>query len=287
MKSTVLVTGSNGQLGKTFKELFNNDNEELDFIFTSRSQLDITNKTSVENFFKANHIDYCVNCAAYTNVDQAEIETEKAFKANAQAVKSLAEICKIHKTTLVHISTDYVFDGKQNVPYKENDVTNPINVYGESKLLGEKHIQDIIDNFYIIRASWLYSKYNSNFVKTIVSKLKESSNLNILTTQTGTPTSCIDLAHFIVFLINNDVDYGTYNFSALGQTNWFEFAKYIASSLNQKSSSEIYPTTNFVTKAERPIFSVLDTSKTQLIPYKLNHWKTSVETIIRQLENSK
>jgi dTDP-4-dehydrorhamnose reductase len=285
MKKKILVTGANGQLGLTFKELFEKNSKTCEFTFMSKANLDISNTDDLKRVFESDKYDYCINCAAYTNVDQAEIEQEKAFNINAEAVKGLAENCKKHNTTLIHISTDYVFDGEQEHPYKESENTNPINIYGESKLRGERYIQEITNNYYVIRASWLYSKYNKNFVKTIVNKLQKNMSLQIITTQTGTPTSCIDLSNFIYFLINNNVDYGVYHFSALGQANWYEFAKHIASSFNHDLISKIKPVTNFVALAKRPKYSVLNNTKTQQIPYRQNHWKTSVNRILKDLVN--
>ena len=285
MKKKILVTGANGQLGLTFKELFEKNSKTCEFTFMSKANLDISNTDDLKRVFESDKYDYCINCAAYTNVDQAEIEQEKAFNINAEAVKGLAENCKKDNTTLIHISTDYVFDGEQEHPYKESENTNPINIYGESKLRGERYIQEITNNYYVIRASWLYSKYNKNFVKTIVNKLQKNMSLQIITTQTGTPTSCIDLSNFIYFLINNNVDYGVYHFSALGQANWYEFAKHIASSFNHDLISKIKPVTNFVALAKRPKYSVLNNTKTQQIPYRQNHWKTSVNRILKDLVN--
>jgi len=285
MKKKILVTGANGQLGLTFKELFEKNSKTCEFTFMSKANLDISNTDDLKRVFESDKYDYCINCAAYTNVDQAEIEQEKAFNINAEAVKGLAENCKKDNTTLIHISTDYVFDGEQEHPYKESENTNPINIYGESKLRGERYIQEITNNYYVIRASWLYSKYNKNFVKTIVNKLQKNMSLQIITTQTGTPTSCIDLSNFIYFLINNNVDYGVYHFSALGQANWYEFAKHIASSFNHDLISNIKPVTNFVALAKRPKYSVLNNTKTQQIPYRQNHWKTSVNRILKDLVN--
>ena len=162
--TTILVTGANGQLGLTIKELFANNNLGLDFTFVTKEQLDITNKTALNNFFTKNHFDYCINCAAYTNVEQAEKTPEIAFKVNAEGVKYLAEVCKETNTTLIHISTDYVFDGEKETPYTVEDLPNPINEYGKSKLLGEHYIQESLSNHFIVRTSWLYSKkYGKNF----------------------------------------------------------------------------------------------------------------------------
>src|SRR5690606_37549958 len=160
---SILVTGAQGQLGLTIQELYVG-NSAFDFTFTSKSELDITNKREIEIFFEQYKFDYCINCAAYTNVEQAEKTPDLAYKVNAEAVKSLAEVCKEYETTLIHISTDYVFDGEKEIPYTIKDLPNPINEYGKSKLLGEQYVQEILQNYFIVRTSWLYSKkYGKNF----------------------------------------------------------------------------------------------------------------------------
>ena len=190
MKTKVLVTGANGQLAKCISELYQKNNDHILYVFATKSELDITSKSELSNFFKENDIQYCVNCAAYTMVDQAEEFPDDTFKVNAEAVGILADQCKNNNVTLVHISTDYVFDGAKELPYTEMDLTIPVNVYGASKLKGENLIKDILDAHYIIRASWLYSPYGKNFVKTIVRMIQENRTLNIVNTQKGSPTSC-------------------------------------------------------------------------------------------------
>ena len=155
MKTKVLVTGANGQLGQTIKTLYNENDEGVQFVFTNKNELDITNLEETSDFFSKTKYDYCINCAAYTNVEQAEESIELAFKINAEAVKNLAILCKKHKTILIHISTDYVFDGKKKTPYTETDSTNPINQYGKSKLKGEQDISNTLEEYFIIRTSWL------------------------------------------------------------------------------------------------------------------------------------
>jgi dTDP-4-dehydrorhamnose reductase len=186
MKINVLVTGASGQLGKTLNEISSKYSDKIKFTFTSKLELDITNKNHIEAFFNKDNFDYCINCAAYTNVEQAETFPEIAFKVNAEAVKNLTLACKKTNTILIHISTDYVFDGTKSEPYSEEDETNPINEYGKSKLLGEQHIPQTLEKYFIIRTSWLYSVYENNFLKTIVDKIKHSEKLQITTSQQNT-----------------------------------------------------------------------------------------------------
>jgi dTDP-4-dehydrorhamnose reductase len=283
MKSRVLVTGANGQLGKTIRGLSSDFTNSIDFVFVDKSELDITNSESLIFFFKASHFDYCINCAAYTNVDLAETETEKAININANAVKNLAINCKKQDIILIHVSTDYVFDGKKKSPYIESDATNPINFYGESKLLGEEYIREYLDHYYIIRTSWLYSKFNKNFVKSIFNKLKENEELTIITSQKGTPTSCIDLSCFIFFLITNSIkSFGTYHFSARGETTWYGLALQISNYFN--NSSNVTPINDYPSKAQRPLYSVLNNNKVEQLTKKpLNNWEESVDEVLKSI----
>lgn len=196
MNKNVLVTGASGQLGKTIHELFSENNIGLDFTFVIKQELDITRRENLISFFNQNMFDYCINCAAYTNVEQAEITPESAYKINAEGVKNLAEACKETNTILIHISTDYVFDGEKKEPYTADDVTNPINEYGKSKLQGEIYIKDILSNYFIVRTSWLYSKkYGNNFYRTIINKAKTEKQLSITTEQIGCPTDVVNLSN--------------------------------------------------------------------------------------------
>ncbi|MFD2917040.1 dTDP-4-dehydrorhamnose reductase [Psychroserpens luteus] len=283
MKSRILVTGANGQLGKTIKEISSDFINSIDFVFVEKSELDITNSESLELYFQSNKFDYCINCAAYTNVDLAETEIKKAFDVNANAVKNLAVNCNTYNTVLIHVSTDYVFDGTKQSPYIETDITNPINVYGESKLLGEEHIRKHLDNYFIIRVSWLYSKFDKNFVKTIFNRLKEDEKLTIITSQRGTPTSCHDLSYFILFLITNAIkNFGTYHFSAKGETTWYGLAQYISKYLNK--STNVTPIKDYPTKAKRPFYSVMNNSKVeQLYGKPLTKWEECVDEVLENL----
>ena len=283
MKSKVLVTGANGQLGKTLREVSNNFVDSMAFVFVEKSELDITKKDEVDRFFKQNNFDYCINCAAYTNVDLAETEIEKAIDVNANAVKHLALSCKTYDATLVHVSTDYVFDGTKTQAYTEDDTTNPINSYGKSKRLGEQYIEEIIENHFIIRTSWLYSKFNKNFVTTIFNKLINDEKLTIITSQKGTPTSCLDLSNFIVFLISNAVkSYGIYHFSANGNTTWYGLGAHIATYLNK--GENVSPIKEYPSKAKRPMYSILDNKKVEKLTNKpLKNWEESVDNVLKSL----
>ena len=280
----VAVLGANGQLGKTIHSLVKNSLDTYSFF--SKSQVDITNKISLEETFRLNNFDYCINCAAYTNVDGAEQNIEDAFSINATGVKNLAEVCQKKRVKLIHISTDYVFDGTSNRPYKTDDETSPINQYGKSKQLGESYIQQIIASHYIIRTSWLYSAFGKNFVKTIVSKINDNVSLKIINNETGTPTSCVDLAKFILFIItNNTIPYGIYNFSARGQTNWYEFAREIINNYYPEKISNIAATDDFKTLAVRPKYSVLDLEKTENVYKQLNPWEKSLKEVLMLLRD--
>ncbi|WP_225035922.1 dTDP-4-dehydrorhamnose reductase [Winogradskyella sp. SM1960] len=282
----VIVLGANGQLGKTIKDL--PDSGTIDFHFYSRSDLDITNKTKLETLFAYSDFDYCINCAAYTNVEGAETNTEDAFLINAEGARHIAEVCNVYHVKLIHISTDYVFDGESIEPYTTTDQTNPINQYGKSKLQGELYIQEQLNEYYIIRTSWLYALHGKNFVKTIINKIKEDSTLNITTEQVGTPTSCVDLAHFIIHLINQGiVPYGVYNFSANGSTTWYEFAKEIAKNYNSDKLEKIKTSGSFKTVAKRPKYSVFDLKKTERIYKELNTWQNSVGDLIKAYKAGK
>jgi dTDP-4-dehydrorhamnose reductase len=207
----ILVTGKNGQLGKSINKIVythkckNNYQQDNEFIFVGREELDLSNNSSIINYFD-NHdkFDIIINCAAYTAVDKAEEEQELVNQVNHLAVKQLAGIAKEQKAKLIHISTDYVFDGESDKPYIETDKTNPINVYGKTKLAGEKVLQTVMPmNAIIIRTSWLYSEYGNNFVSTVLRLGKERDELNIVSDQIGSPTYATDLAGAILEIIKN------------------------------------------------------------------------------------
>ncbi len=280
----IAVLGANGQLGTTIKFIAKEDDKI--FIFLSREELDITNTQNLQEKFSHLKLDYCINCAAYTNVEGAEKNIEDAFLINAEGAKNIAEACKSNGVKLIHVSTDYVFDGTKREPYKTTDKTNPINQYGKSKLSGERHVQEALESHYIIRTSWLYSIFGKNFLKTIISKIENDDALNITTEEQGTPTSCLDLAAFILHIIDVDtVPFGIYNFSANGSTTWFGFAKEIVKQFNPKRINNISATDTFKTLAKRPKYSVLHLEKSEKIYRELGSWQSGVSNMLEAYNN--
>ena len=277
----ILVTGTSGQLGRCFQKL-SEKFADFNFLFCNSSQLDITSKKALSAYFSNHKIDICINCAAYTNVEQAEKEKEKAFLINSTAVRQLAEICKTQNCTLYHISTDYVFDGKAKEPYSETDEVNPINVYGASKLKGEEQIQQILSEYFIFRTSWLYSQYGHNFYNTILKKAQERATLNITTAQTGTPTNANDLAAYILKVIELDSkDYGIYHYSNEGQATWFDFSETILNFSGNRDQVSLNKSGFYQTLAERPSFSVLSKQKLKsTFDIPILDWKTSLKALI-------
>ena len=277
---TVLVTGTSGQLGSCIKKLAA-AKDDIDWLFMDSSEIDITSQCDLEECFKSKRIDYCINAAAYTNVEKAESEQEKAFSINADAVKSLAEICKKNRTVLIHISTDYVFDGIGSKPYSETESTNPINVYGASKLKGETYIQEISNEYFIFRTSWLFSEFGHNFFKTILKKASENATLNITTEQTGTPTNANHLAQLILKLIREkNADYGLYHFSNLGETTWFGFAEEILRVSNNLQKVKLNKDNSYKTIAARPKYSVLDKQNLiEILKFTPASWEEAVRDV--------
>lgn len=255
----VLVTGANGQLGMTIRKI-GASYPLIEFIFTSSSELDITNQNKINETFKRTMPLYCINCAAYTNVEQAEKDPKQAYSVNAEGVKNLALACKENDTILIHISTDYVFDGEKTEPYTIHDIPNPINEYGKSKLAGEKYIQKILSNHFIVRTSWLYSKeFGKNFYQTILKKAKTEKEIFITDKQTGCPTNTENLVEYLLKLVtNNKNEYGIYHFCDKEAMTWFDFAEKIIRENNLNHSLKIVKTENYRTFAIRPNYSVLD-----------------------------
>lgn len=266
----VLVTGSNGQLGQSLQFIAPNY-PNINFIFCSSSELDITNLEKCHSIFSKIKPKYCINSAAYTAVDKAESEPEKAHLINVVGAKNLAEVCKKHNTTLLHVSTDFVFDGNASKPYTENDFTNPTGVYGQTKLDGEKAIQEIWSKHFIIRTSWVYSQFGNNFMKTMLRLASERDSVSVVNDQIGTPTNAVDLAEVLVHIILADNrqpitdNFGIYNFSNEGQCSWYDFAKKIFEINNINIDLKPIPTTSFPTPAKRPKYSVMDKSKIKSI----------------------
>ena len=283
----LLVTGANGQLAKCIQDAVSSSSD-MNFIFTTREQLDVTNKASIQEIFSKNNITHCINTAAYTNVEKAESEPEKAFAINAEGAKNLAEVCAENGTILIHVSTDYVFDGSKTSTYLETDQPNPINVYGASKLAGEAHVQRICKKHFILRTSWLYSQYGNNFLNTIRKHGKAGTQLKVTTEQTGTPTNANDLAAVLLMLVENEqIDYGLYHFSNAGTATWYDFAKEILTRSSELNLSNLAKTEHYRTFAKRPEYSVLSTNKIEkMLNIKTLDWKKSLASVIDILETT-
>ena len=277
----VLVTGANGQLANCIKEAANKVSE-IEFQFVAKNTLDITNAAQVASFFEQNSFDFCINTAAYTNVEKAESDIENAFLVNAEGVKNISLACKMHNICLLHISTDYVFDGTKREPYIETDETNPINVYGASKLKGERYVQGLCDKYFIIRTSWLYSQFGQNFYKSILKLIQEKESISITTEQTGSPTNANDLAKFLIHIIKLPyTNYGVYHFSNLGETTWYGFAKAIVNYSGFFDKVTIVETDYYPTFAKRPKYSVLSKNKTlNKLNFPEKDWKVSLQSLL-------
>jgi dTDP-4-dehydrorhamnose reductase len=286
----VLVTGSSGQLGQALQSI-EKQYPEINFQFFSSSQLDITNLTQCESVFEKLKPHFCINAAAYTAVDQAESEPEKAQLINVTGCENLAKACKKENTVLVHISTDFVFDGTATTPYKEEDIPNPTGVYGQTKLDGEKAIQAILEKYFIIRTSWVYSEFGNNFMKTMLRLGAERDSLSVVNDQIGTPTNAVDLAKALLqIVISYHAElvsasrYGIYNFSNEGQCSWYDFAKKIFEINNIKIDLHAIPTSSYSTPAKRPDYSVLNKSKIKEvfgseISEEVRDWEESLKSV--------
>ena len=278
----ILVTGKNGQLGSEFCNL-SLDYKYHNFYFSDVESLDITNSGLLNNYFVLNKIDLIVNCAAYTAVDKAEEEKDKANEVNNIAVGNLVRVCIKHNIKLIHISTDYVFDGNKNSPYSESDITNPIGTYGLSKCLGENQILKSNIKAIIIRTSWLYSSYGKNFVKTILRLSQEKNSINVVNDQFGSPTYAKDLADACMQTINQSDSWPIkpeiFHFSNEGKCSWYDFAKKILEINKIKLDIVAVNSKDYPSKTKRPKYSLLNKEKIKSkfnisIPqwdYSLNH----------------
>lgn len=276
----ILVTGSNGQLGNELRLVVEEKDKVNNYFFTDVEVLDITNKNDISQFLHANNIDVVVNCAAYTNVDKAEDESVIADLINHIGAKNLAESCEERDGFLIHISTDYVFDGTKNTPYTETDETKPLGVYGETKLRGENAIISSGCEYVIIRTSWLYSSFGKNFLKTMQRLTAEKESLKVVFDQVGTPTFAGDLANVIYLIIQKD-DYNIknqiYHFSNEGVCSWYDFAVAINEISGNNCNIQPCHSDEFPSKVMRPNFSVLDKTKIkQSYSTIIPHWKESL-----------
>ncbi|MDH4943442.1 dTDP-4-dehydrorhamnose reductase [Sulfurimonas sp. C5] len=285
----ILVTGSNGQVGSEIKELSNN--YPANYFFTDKESLDITDKNILSNYIQEHNIDTIINCAAYTAVDKAESDEVSADLVNHIAVQNMAEIAKEKNIKLVHISTDYIFDGENYKPYTEDDNVAPNGIYGKTKLGGEKALQEINPkNSIIIRTSWVYSSYGANFVKTMLRLGKEKEQLGVIFDQVGTPTYAKDLAQAILEILpkieNSNVD--IYHYSNEGVLSWYDFAKEIMRMAKLDCTINPIETKEYPTPAKRPHYSLLNKSKIkQTFSIAIPYWKDSLDECLRKMGERK
>ena len=284
----ILVTGGNGQLGSELKEIAPN-NLDHNFLFTDVKDLDITNHTTVAAFIESNNITVIINCAAYTAVDKAESEPVLSNAINHLAVANLAQIAKDKNIKLIHISTDYVFDGTNYKPYIDTDTPNPKSVYGKTKLDGELAMQQINPpNSIIIRASWVYSKFGNNFVKTMLVLAKSRDEISVVADQIGSPTNAADLAGAILNLLSKieNTTVELFHYSNEGLCSWYDFAKAIFQIMNNPIKVNAIESSRYPTPAERPFYSVLNKNK---IKNKYNmevpYWRDALKECLNKIEN--
>lgn len=273
---TILVTGSNGQLGSELKEAF--VAKSVNAIYTDVQELDITDRESVRNFISENNVKLVINCAAYTAVDKAEDEPQISDLINHIAVDYIASALKEVNGKLIHISTDYVFNGKASSPYREGDLTSPIGVYGKTKLAGEQAVLASGCDCIIIRTSWLYSVYGANFVKTIMRFARERGELKVIADQVGSPTNARDLARAIVTIVQSEKwESGIYHYSNEGVCSWYDFAKAIVDIASIKCKVNACTTVEYPTKAVRPPYSVFEKAKIKSVyGIEVPYWRDSL-----------
>ncbi len=280
----VLVTGANGQLGQSIQSIADKYSE-IEFEFCDSEKLDITDYDNVNAVFNEFIPKYCINAAAYTAVDKAESEPNRAYSINVLGSQNLAKICKMNGTILLHVSTDFVFDGTKKTPYTELDEPNPTGVYGQTKLDGEEAIKELWEKHFIIRTSWVYSQFGNNFMKTMLRLGAEREELSIVNDQIGTPTNAVDLAEVLIKMVESchaelvsASNYGIYNFSNEGQCSWYDFAKKIFEINNITIDLHPIPTKDYPTPAKRPAYSVLDKNKIKTtFGIEIDSWENSLK----------
>lgn len=283
-KPTILITGAGGQLAKSIADI-QNLYSQYHFLFYSKAELPLEDRAKLLTVFEAVRPQFCINCAAYTAVDKAESDKEGAFLVNANAVKDLAEVCATVDAKLIHLSTDYVFDGESPVPYKETDLVDPVNIYGASKAKGEEWVLTFNPQTIVIRTSWVYSEYGNNFVKTIMRLMKEKEQLNIVNDQVGAPTYASDLAHALIKIISSPRwKSGIYHYCNDGKASWYDFAYAIKKLTGSDCILHPVPSSAYPVAARRPRFSLLDASKIRKeynvdIPF----WESSLKKCIQNM----
>ena len=280
----ILVTGANGQLGQSILEQSKNY-KEIECFFVTRNELDITNEELINHYFEDKSFDFVVNCAAYTAVDKAEDDQENAYLVNAKATEFLAKITNQKGIPFIHVSTDYVFDGTEAQPRLETNQTNPIGVYGQTKLDGENLALENNLKTIILRTAWVYSRFGNNFVKTMLRLFNDKDSISVVADQIGSPTNAIDLADAILTIISNDdLTYGIFNYSNEGECSWFGFAQKIKEFSNSTIEINPVPTSAYPTKAKRPAYSLLDKSKIkEVYQFNIPTWEDSLKEELKYL----
>lgn len=280
----ILVTGANGQLGSELRTLAGN-HPQLDFHFSDREQLDITNPQAVAEYFRQHTFQVCINCAAYTAVDKAEEEKAQADLINVTGSKNLAMGCSSVGATMIYISTDFVFNGKASQPLAEDDPTDPVNYYGLSKLNGEKAIVEALDQHIIIRTSWLYSSFGSNYVKTMIRLAETRDELNIIADQIGTPTYARDLAEAILQIVGTNKNFGIYHFSNEGVASWYDFTQAIFEYKDIATLVNPIKTEQYPTPARRPHYSVMDKARFKsTFGISIPYWRASLRRCLEEMK---
>lgn len=287
-KPLVVVTGKHGQVGWELMQVAETASASFDFLFTGREELDLDSHTSISLFFGKYQPAYFINCAAYTAVDKAETEQQAAYNINAEAVGMIAQECSKINCTLIHISTDYVFDGNGTAPYQPNSATAPVNYYGYTKWVGEKLAMEKNEQTIIIRTSWVYSAQGNNFVKTMLRLMKDRTEVKVVNDQIGSPTYAADFADAIISIVQTlekgNIHYGVYHFSNTGNISWFDFA--LAIKHISKSSCTILPqpSTAYPTPAKRPAYAVMDTTKiVHDFNITLQDWEHSLQKALQRI----
>lgn len=284
----ILVTGSAGQLGSEIWKI-SKKNSDFHWLFTDKKSFDLSKINQIETFLDRLNPSIIINCAAYTNVDKAEVNSELSNLLNYKAVDTISDWSSSNNRKLIHISTDYVFNSELPIPLKEDAKTNPINTYGITKLSGENACLNNDSNSIVIRTSWVYSSYGKNFVKTMCHLMKKNESLKIINDQIGSPTYANDLANVIMKIINHkDWIPGLYNYSNEGEVSWFEFAESIKKNFGFTTKLTAVSSENYLTKAKRPKYSLLDKSKIKTtFNVKIPHYEKSLIKCIKILKNEK
>lgn len=274
----VLVTGGSGQVGQALQSI-QKEYDNISFYFADSNEGNLTDENALQALFEKTKPDFCINAAAYTAVDKSESEPEKAEAINVSGVGNLAKTCAGFNCTLIHISTDFVFDGNSTLPYTEDIPTDPQGVYGRTKREGELEIGKFLEHYFIVRTAWVYSEFGNNFMKTMLRLAKERDQISVVNDQIGTPTYAVDLAQALLQIVTSGkTAYGVYHFSNEGLTSWHDFAREIFKLANSDIQLQAIPTTGFPTPAKRPAYSVLDKSRIKSVFHlTIRDWKEALQ----------